>query len=51
MFLVYYRTGTYLKYNFYVKIQLFVTLKFDHDPDPDPRWFGSPDPYPDSDPH
>ncbi len=27
----------YFKYIFHVKIQLFVTLKFD----PDPHWFGS----------
>jgi hypothetical protein len=39
--------GTYFKYTFYVKIRLFVTLKYDQVPDPDPHWFRSLDPDPD----
>ncbi len=33
---------TYIKYNFCVKIKLFVTAKSDQDPDP--HWFGSLEP-------
>jgi hypothetical protein len=43
VFLTYYQ----LKALFNVKFQLFVT---DKDPDPDPHWFGSLDPYPDPNP-
>jgi hypothetical protein len=35
--------------NFHLKIWLFVTVKFDQDPDPvcmDPLWFGCLDPDP-----
>jgi hypothetical protein len=35
---------TYFKYTFHGKIQLFMTLKSDHEPDP--HWFGSLDPVP-----
>jgi hypothetical protein len=28
---------TYIKYNFYVKIKLFVMTESDQDPDPDPQ--------------
>jgi hypothetical protein len=36
---------------FHVKIQIFVPLKSDQDPDPDPHWFGSLDPDLNLDPH
>jgi hypothetical protein len=37
---------TLVGYIFHVKIQLFVTFKFDQDPKPDPHWFGSLEPNP-----
>jgi hypothetical protein len=40
------RVGTYV---FHVKIQLFVTKKYEQDPDP--HWFGSMDTDPDLYPH
>jgi hypothetical protein len=36
---------------FHVKIQSFVALKSDQDPDPEPQWFGSVDPDTDLDSH
>jgi hypothetical protein len=42
-----FRTITYIKYIFHVRIQLSVTLKSGQDPNPDPHWFGSLDPDPD----
>jgi hypothetical protein len=42
---------TYFTYIMLVKLQLFVTLKSEKNPDLDPHWFGSLDPDPDLDPY